>query len=132
MRKEQLERERACVERLNESHETTNIWPCRMRKEQLERERAFVERLNESHEKLNIWPCRMRKEQLEREHVDRERAFVERLNESHETAMKRLADSHRERIALLDRQFLQQKQQLMRAREVSNGGNRLVSVFPVL
>jgi hypothetical protein len=32
--------------------------------------------------------------------------------------MKRLADSHRERIALLDRQFLQQKQQLMRAREV--------------
>jgi STE20-like kinase len=62
----------------------------------------------------------MRKEQLEREHVDRERAFVERLNESHETAMKRLADSHRERIALLDRQFLQQKQQLMRAREVSD------------
>ena len=63
----------------------------------------------------------MRKEQLEREHVDRERGFVERLNESHETAMKRLADSHRERIALLDRQFLQQKQQLMRAREVSRG-----------
>ncbi len=60
----------------------------------------------------------MRKEQLEREHVERERSFVERLNESHETAMKRLADSHRERIALLDRQFLQQKQQLMRAREV--------------
>jgi STE20-like kinase len=74
----------------------------------------------------------MRKEQLEREHVDRERAFVERLNESHETAMKRLADSHRERIALLDRQFLQQKQQLMRAREVSmvpNFGYRLIPVF---
>ena len=62
---------------------------------------------------------KIRKEQLEREHVDRERCFVERLNETHENHMKRLSDTHREKIALLDRQFLQQKQQLMRAREAA-------------
>jgi len=67
----------------------------------------------------------MRKEQLEREQVERERGFVERLNESHESAMKRLADTHKERIALLDRQFLQQKQQLMRAREVRGVASNL-------
>merc|ERR1719397_631508 len=62
---------------------------------------------------------KIRKEQLESEHVDRERCFVERLNETHENHMKRLTDTHREKIALLDRQFLQQKQQLMRAREAA-------------
>ena len=44
---------------------------------------------------------KIRKEQLEREHVDRERCFVERLNETHENHMKRLGDTHREKIALL-------------------------------
>merc|ERR1711962_26412 len=62
---------------------------------------------------------KMRKDQLEREHVLRERGFVDRLNESHESHMKRLSDTHREKIALLDRQFLQQKQQLMRDREAA-------------
>merc|ERR1719342_61262 len=62
---------------------------------------------------------KMRKEQLEREHIEREKSFVERLSESHESHMKRLSDTHREKIALLDRQFLQQKQQLMRAREAA-------------
>merc|ERR1711962_1397440 len=62
---------------------------------------------------------KMRKDQLEREHVLRERGFVERLNESHESHMERLSDTHKEKVALLDRQFLQQKQQLMRAREAA-------------
>merc|ERR1712242_337017 len=62
---------------------------------------------------------KIRKDQLEREHIDRERCFLDRLNESHETHMKRLSGTHREKIALLDRQFLQQKQQLMRAREAA-------------
>ena len=44
---------------------------------------------------------KIRKEQLEREHIDRERHFVDRLNESHESHMKRLSDTHREKIALL-------------------------------
>ena len=50
----------------------------------------------------------------------RERGFVERLNESHESHMKRLSDTHREKVALLDRQFLQQKQQLMRRAREAN------------
>ena len=45
--------------------------------------------------------------------------FLTKLNESHETSLRRLSDTHREKIALLDRQFLQQKQQLMRAREAA-------------
>merc|ERR1711874_658 len=61
----------------------------------------------------------MRKDQLEREHVERENNFVDRLNDSRDSALKRLSDTHREKIALLDRQFLQQKQQLMRAREAA-------------
>ncbi|KAJ8667247.1 hypothetical protein QAD02_008909 [Eretmocerus hayati] len=58
-----------------------------------------------------------RKERLEAEHEEREKLFLEKLNESHETSLQRLSDSHREKIALMERQFLQQKQQLLRARE---------------
>ena len=54
---------------------------------------------------------------LLREHVLRERGFVERLNESHDSHMRRLCDTQ-EKVALLDSQFLQQKQQLVRAREM--------------
>ena len=54
---------------------------------------------------------------LLREHVLRERGFVERLNESHDSHMRRLSDTQ-EKVALLDSQFLQQKQQLVRAREM--------------
>lgn len=38
--------------------------------------------------------------------------FLEKLNENHETSLRRLSDSHREKIALMERQFLQQKQQV--------------------
>ncbi|XP_012283262.1 serine/threonine-protein kinase 10 [Orussus abietinus] len=62
---------------------------------------------------------KMRKEKLEAEHEEREKLFLEKLNESHETSLRRLSDSHREKIALMERQFLQQKQQLMRAREAA-------------
>lgn len=60
---------------------------------------------------------RGRKEKLEAEHEEREKLFLEKLNENHESSLRRLSDSHREKIALMERQFLQQKQQLMRARE---------------
>lgn len=62
---------------------------------------------------------RTRKEKLETEHEEREKSFLEKLNENHETSLRRLSDSHREKIALMDRQFLQQKQQLLRAREAA-------------
>ena len=45
--------------------------------------------------------------------------FQAKLNDTHESSLRRLNDTHREKIALLDRQFLQQKQQLMRAREAA-------------
>uniref|UniRef100_A0A0A9XPM1 STE20-like serine/threonine-protein kinase n=1 Tax=Lygus hesperus TaxID=30085 RepID=A0A0A9XPM1_LYGHE len=60
-----------------------------------------------------------RKEKLETEHEEREKLFLQKLNENHESSLRRLSDSHREKIALMDRQFLQQKQQLMRAREAA-------------
>ena len=50
----------------------------------------------------------------------RETNFVAKLNDAHEQSLKRLSDTHKEKIALLDRQFLQQKQQLLRAREGKN------------
>lgn len=62
---------------------------------------------------------KVRKEKLEAEHEDREKLFLEKLNENHEMSLRRLSDSHREKIALMERQFLQQKQQLMRAREAA-------------
>ncbi|KAL6264091.1 hypothetical protein P5V15_004170 [Pogonomyrmex californicus] len=62
---------------------------------------------------------KIRKEKLEAEHEDREKLFLEKLNESHEMSLRRLSDSHREKIALMERQFLQQKQQLMRGREAA-------------
>lgn len=62
---------------------------------------------------------KIRKEKLEAEHEEREKLFLEKLNESHEISLRRLSDSHREKIALMERQFLQQKQQLMRGREAA-------------
>uniref|UniRef100_A0A0P4W406 Protein kinase domain-containing protein n=1 Tax=Scylla olivacea TaxID=85551 RepID=A0A0P4W406_SCYOL len=58
-----------------------------------------------------------RKERLDVDQSEREQAFLERLHEAHETSLRRLGDDHRERIALLERQFLQQKHQLLRSRE---------------
>ncbi len=60
-----------------------------------------------------------RKEALEQDQQHREQLFLTKLNDTHESSLKRLSDTHKEKIALLDRQFLQQKQQLMRAREAA-------------
>ncbi|RWS09154.1 STE20-like serine/threonine-protein kinase, partial [Dinothrombium tinctorium] len=62
---------------------------------------------------------KVRKEKLDMELAERERLFHEKLNESHDISMRRLSESHREKIALLERQFLQQKQQLLRTREAA-------------
>merc|ERR1719414_2618870 len=60
-----------------------------------------------------------RKEALEHDQQHREQLFLAKLNDVHESSLKRLSDTHKEKIALLDRQFLQQKQQLLRAREAA-------------
>lgn len=62
---------------------------------------------------------RVRKEKLDMDQSKREKEFLESLNETHDLSLKRLSESHREKIALLERQFLQQKQQLQRAREAA-------------
>lgn len=41
-----------------------------------------------------------------------EKLFLEKLNENHEMSLRRQSDSHSEKIALMDRQSLQQKQQV--------------------
>jgi len=113
-----------------QQHEELKVSSKRIRNEQEKELKGFRESLKQE---VKLLKCevellpkdrrkealKMRKDQLEREHVLRERGFVERLNESHESHMKRLSDTHREKVALLDRQFLQQKQQLMRAREAA-------------
>ncbi|XP_060524154.1 serine/threonine-protein kinase 10 isoform X2 [Cylas formicarius] len=60
-----------------------------------------------------------RKEKMDADHTERERIFLEKLNENHEASLRRLSDAHREKIALMERQFLQQKQQLTRTREAA-------------
>ncbi|CAH1173549.1 unnamed protein product [Phaedon cochleariae] len=62
---------------------------------------------------------KVRKDKMDTEHLDREKAFLEKLNENHESSLRRLSDAHREKIALMERQFLQQKQQLTRTREAA-------------
>lgn len=62
---------------------------------------------------------RVRKEQMDTELAEKERLFMDSLNDVHDMSIRRLSDSHREKIALLERQFLQQKQQLLRAKEAA-------------
>ena len=60
---------------------------------------------------------RIKRQQQEVDHADRERQFFDSLNASHDSSIRRISDGHREKIALMERQFLQQKQQLLRSRE---------------
>lgn len=62
---------------------------------------------------------RVRKEKLDLNQVERERKFSDSLNKNFEVTIARLNQSHREKLALMERQFLQQKQQLLRAREAA-------------
>ncbi|KAK3094817.1 hypothetical protein FSP39_006585 [Pinctada imbricata] len=62
---------------------------------------------------------RKRREQKEIELSEKERQFFENQQERMEKHMKQLADVHRQKVALLESQFLQQKQQLLRNREAA-------------
>lgn len=85
-------------------------------KQELRLLKAEIDRLPKEQRKNEF---KSRKEKLDADHLDREKGFLEKLNETHETSLKRLSDSHREKIALMERQFLQQKQQLTRTREAA-------------
>ena len=62
---------------------------------------------------------KVRKEKMDAELAEKDRSFMESLNDVHDMSIRRLSESHREKIALLERQFLQQKQQLLRAKEAA-------------
>lgn len=62
---------------------------------------------------------RIRKEKLDLNHIEREKKFNESLLKNFDTTITRLNQSHREKLAHLERQFLQQKQQLMRGKEAA-------------
>ncbi|XP_031349016.1 serine/threonine-protein kinase 10 isoform X4 [Photinus pyralis] len=85
-------------------------------KQELRLLKAEIERLPKELRKNEF---KVRKEKLDIEHLDREKSFLEQLNDNHESSLHRLSDSHREKIALMERQFLQQKQQLTRTREAA-------------
>ena len=54
------------------------------------------------------------KEEKEIEQTEKERKFLEQQQENTEHSMKRLADQHRDKIASIERQSLEQKHQLLR------------------
>ncbi|XP_050359321.1 serine/threonine-protein kinase 10 isoform X2 [Nymphalis io] len=62
---------------------------------------------------------RSRRTRLDAEHASRERAFVAALADAGDAVLRRVHDKHRERQALADRQYLQQRHQIMRTREAA-------------
>uniref|UniRef100_A0A6B2EJ04 Putative ste20-like serine/threonine-protein kinase n=1 Tax=Phlebotomus kandelakii TaxID=1109342 RepID=A0A6B2EJ04_9DIPT len=58
-----------------------------------------------------------RKAAMEAEHEEKERAFLASLSDNHEVALRRLSEKHRDRLATIDKNYLQQKQTAMRTRE---------------
>ena len=57
-----------------------------------------------------------------------ERLFMETQAERLEKHMRQLADQHRQKIALLESQFLQQKQQLLRGETFNTHSRYFVKV----
>ena len=72
--------------------------------------------LNKSQRKNAL---QIRKEQLQIDQMERERLFIEKQQEHHNQTIQRMLASYREKVALLERQFLQQKQQLERTKEAA-------------
>ncbi|KAL4714280.1 hypothetical protein ACJJTC_009632 [Scirpophaga incertulas] len=62
---------------------------------------------------------RQRRERLNAEHAEREKAFLAALAEAHDALLRRIHQHHRQRQALADRQYLQQRHQIMRTREAA-------------
>ncbi|KAJ6632875.1 STE20-like serine/threonine-protein kinase, partial [Pseudolycoriella hygida] len=60
---------------------------------------------------------RQRRAAMEIQHEDKERSFLSSLSENHDIALRRLSEKHRDRLATIDKNYLQQKQTAMRTRE---------------
>ncbi|XP_075166766.1 sterile20-like kinase isoform X2 [Haematobia irritans] len=60
---------------------------------------------------------KQRRSAMELDHEEKERAFLDSLKERHELLLRRLSEKHRDHLATIHRNFLQQKQNAMRTRE---------------
>ncbi|XP_011204222.2 serine/threonine-protein kinase 10 isoform X1 [Bactrocera dorsalis] len=60
---------------------------------------------------------KQRRSAMELDHEEKERAFLDSLKERHELLLRRLSEKHRDHLATINRNFLQQKQNAMRTRE---------------
>ena len=72
--------------------------------------------LNKSQRKNAL---QLRKEQMQIEQLERERLFIDKQQDHLNQTIQRMLSSYREKVALLERQFLQQKQQLERTKEAA-------------
>lgn len=114
---QQLENElRAASKRLRAEHERDLRHFRDTLKQELKLLKQEVELVNKDRRKEAY---RQRRLRLDAEHCEREKAYVSSLAEAHDAVLRRIHDNHRERQALADRQYLQQRQQIMRTREAS-------------
>ena len=60
---------------------------------------------------------KQRRSAMELDHEEKERIFLDALKERHELLLRRLSEKHRDHLATIHRNFLQQKQNAMRTRE---------------
>uniref|UniRef100_A0A1I8PK28 Protein kinase domain-containing protein n=1 Tax=Stomoxys calcitrans TaxID=35570 RepID=A0A1I8PK28_STOCA len=60
---------------------------------------------------------KQRRSAMELDHEEKERSFLDSLKERHELLLRRLSEKHRDHLATIHRNFLQQKQNAMRTRE---------------
>ncbi|XP_066277844.1 serine/threonine-protein kinase 10-like isoform X1 [Branchiostoma lanceolatum] len=119
------------VEKLEESQTTdVRLATKRIRQEQEKELKKFREelKLEQKEMKLDVDrlpkserkdAMRRRKEELEIKQQQKEQDFVTRQNQALELALRKMTDQHRLELAKVEREFLQHKQQLLRAREAS-------------
>lgn len=100
----------------------------RIRSEQEQELKIFRENLKQEirllKQEVDLYPKDKRKDEfkkrrtaMELDHEEKERAFLDSLKERHELLLRRLSEKHRDHLATINRNFLQQKQNAMRTRE---------------
>ncbi|XP_017147516.1 serine/threonine-protein kinase 10 isoform X4 [Drosophila miranda] len=100
----------------------------RIRSEQEQELKIFRENLKQEirllKQEVDLFPKDKRKDEfkqrrsaMELDHEEKERAFLDSLKERHELLLRRLSEKHRDHLATINRNFLQQKQNAMRTRE---------------
>lgn len=62
---------------------------------------------------------RSKKDRLELDQADLAKAFIDQLNEKHDATLKKTTMMHQEKIAVMERNFLLNKQQILRTREAA-------------